>query len=160
MTHHVSTPAQRHTQQLQHLRAALRAAGLHGTRAGMRPLQQRPSRQVAVGSETEALSSRQRVVAGSPQAAHRQVRAAVSTLDCSQQAPRRSPGSGSVGAMSRLSEALREQRGGGCARLSERAAPRRPGPARPQLLRRFGGQDFCNWVRLRLLEIGKCMGGY
>ena len=85
----VSTPAQRHTQQLQHLRAALRAAGLHGTRAGMWPLQQRPSRQVAVGSETEALSSRQRAVAGSPQAAHRQVRAAVSTLDCSQQAPRR-----------------------------------------------------------------------
>ena len=108
-----------------------------------------------MGSETEALSSRQRAVAGSPQAAHRQVRAAVSTLDCSQQAPRRSPGSGSVGAMSRLSEALREQRGGGCARLSERAAAaRRAG----QLLRRFGGQDF--YVRLRVCLRSKCMGGH
>ena len=54
------------------------------------------------------------VVAGSPQAAHRQVRAAVSTQDCSQQAPRRFSGSGSARAMSREGWALREQRGGAC----------------------------------------------
>jgi hypothetical protein len=49
-------------------------------------------------------------VAGSPQAAHRQVRAAVSDPDCSWPAPGRPSGSGSAGAMSRVGGALREQR--------------------------------------------------
>ena len=81
----------------------------------MRPLQQRPSRQAAVGSETEVSAGRpqqsQQRCGGRQPAAHG-IRAAVSTPDCSQQAPRRPSGLGSVEAMSSLSGALREQRGG------------------------------------------------
>ena len=49
---------------------------------------------------------------------------AVSDPDCSRPAPGRPSGSGSAGAMSRVSRALREQRGGGCVRLDERRASR------------------------------------
>eukprot|EP01046_Picozoa_sp_COSAG06_P031001 COSAG06_NODE_2985_length_5985_cov_81.901121_3_plen_205_part_00 len=47
-------------------------------------------------------------------------RVVVSDPDCSLPAPRRPSGSGSAGAMSRVSGALREQRGGGRVRLGER----------------------------------------
>eukprot|EP01046_Picozoa_sp_COSAG06_P024444 COSAG06_NODE_1992_length_7894_cov_7.031174_9_plen_69_part_00 len=62
--------------------------------------------------------------AGSPQAARWQVWVAVSDPDCSRPALRRPSGSGLAGAMSRVGEALREQRGGGCVRLDERHASR------------------------------------
>ena len=98
------------------IRRVLRGhAGLNGARAGMWLLQQDPStygHQKCTANRAPAAGSA--VAAGSPQAAHRQVRPAVSTLDCSQQAPRRFSRSGSARAMSREGEPLREQRGGGC----------------------------------------------
>ena len=90
----------------------------------MRSLQQAPSRQAARCSAAEAPAAGSPGPAGSPQAARRHVRAAVSDLDCSLPAPRRPSGSGSAGAMSRVGGALREQRGGGCVRLDERRASR------------------------------------
>ena len=83
----------------------------------MHPLQQGPSRQ---GWQTEL----QQHAALQRQAARWQVRAAVSDPNCSRPAPGRPSGSGSAGAMSRVSRALREQRGGGCVRLDERRASR------------------------------------
>jgi hypothetical protein len=90
----------------------------------VRSLQQAPSRQAARCSAAEAPAAGSPGPAGSPQAARRHVRAAVSDLDCSLPAPRRPSGSGSAGAMSRVGGALREQRGGGCVRLGERCASR------------------------------------
>ena len=83
----------------------------------------------AAGPEQTGLADRapaagSAAVAGSPQAARWHVRAAVSDPDCSWPAPGRPSGSGSAGAMSRVGGALREQRGGGCARLGERCASR------------------------------------
>ena len=74
------------------------------------------------GLADRAPAARSAAVAGSPQAARWQVRAAVSDPNCSRPAPGRPSGSGSAGAMSRVSRALREQRGGGCVRLDERRA--------------------------------------
>ena len=76
------------------------------------------------GLADRAPAARSAAVAGSPQAARWQVRAAVSDPNCSRPAPGRPSGSGSAGAMSRVSRALREQRGGGCVRLDERHASR------------------------------------
>jgi hypothetical protein len=90
----------------------------------VRSLQQAPSRQAARCSAAEALAAGSPGPAGSPQAARRHVRAAVSDPDCSLPAPRRPTGSGSAGAMSRVGGALREQPGGGCVRLGERCASR------------------------------------
>ena len=83
----------------------------------------------AAGPEQTGLADRapaagSAAAAGSPQAARWQVRAAVSDPDCSWPAPGRPSGSGAAGAMSRVGEALREQRGGGCVRLDERRASR------------------------------------
>ena len=74
------------------------------------------------GLAGRAPAARSAAAAGSPQAARWQVRAAVSDPNCSRPAPGRPSGSGSAGAMSRVSRALREQRGGGCVRLDERRA--------------------------------------
>ena len=76
------------------------------------------------GLADRAPAARSAAAAGSPQAARWQVRAAVSDPNCSRPAPGRPSGSGSAGAMSRVSRALREQRGGGCVRLDERRASR------------------------------------
>eukprot|EP01046_Picozoa_sp_COSAG06_P009139 COSAG06_NODE_473_length_15308_cov_162.912952_2_plen_212_part_00 len=62
------------------------------------------------GLADRAPAARSAVAAGSPQAARWQVRAAVSDPNCSRPAPGRPSGSGSAGAMSRVSRALREQR--------------------------------------------------
>jgi hypothetical protein len=83
----------------------------------------------AAGPEQTGLADRapaagSAAAAGSPQAARWQVRVAVSDPNCSRPAPGRPSGSGSAGAMSRVSRALREQRGGGCVRLDERHASR------------------------------------
>ena len=121
-TKHVSAPAQCHTRHLQHPLTPPRAAGLNRVRTRVRSLQQAPSRQAARCSAAEAPAAGSPGPAGSPQAARTHVRAAVSDLDCSLPAPRRPSGSGSAGAMSRVGGALREQRGGGCARLGERCA--------------------------------------
>ena len=123
-TKHVSAPAQCHTRHLQHPLTPPRAAGLNRVRTRVRSLQQAPSRQAARCSAAEAPAAGSPGPAGSPQAARRHVRAAVSDLDCSLPAPRRPSGSGSAGAMSRVGGALREQRGGGCVRLDERRASR------------------------------------
>ena len=66
------------------------------------------------GLADRAPAARSAAAAGSPQAARWQVRAAVSDPNCSRPAPGRPSGSGSAGTMSRVSRALREQRGGGC----------------------------------------------
>ena len=87
----------------------------------MRSLQQAPSRQAARCSAAEAPAAGSPGPAGSPQAARRHVRAAVSDLDCSLPAPRRPSGSGSAGAMSRVGGALREQRGDRRLREARRA---------------------------------------
>ena len=76
------------------------------------------------GLADRAPAARSAAAAGSPQAARWQVHAAVSDPNCSRPAPGRPSGSGSAGAMSRVSRALREQRGGGCVRLDERRASR------------------------------------
>ena len=76
------------------------------------------------GLADRAPAARSAAAAGSPLAARWQVRAAVSDPDCSWPAPGRPSGSGAAGAMSRVGEALREQRGGGCVRLDERRASR------------------------------------
>ena len=76
------------------------------------------------GLADRAPAARSAAAAGSPQAARWQVRAAVSDPNCSRPAPGRPSGSGSAGAMSRVSRALREQRDGGCVRLDERRASR------------------------------------
>ena len=83
----------------------------------------------AAGPEQTGLADRapaagSAAAAGSPQAARWQVQAAVSDPDCSRPAPGRPSESGSAGAISRVSRALREQRGGGCVRLDERRASR------------------------------------
>ena len=62
------------------------------------------------GLADRAPAARSAAAAGSPQAARWQVRAAVSDPNCSRPAPGRPSGSGSAGAMSRVSRALREQR--------------------------------------------------
>ena len=155
MTHHVPTPTQRHKQQLQHLRAAPRAVGLNGTRAAMRPLQQRPSRQAAVGSETEVSAGRPQQRCGGRQPAAHGIRAAVSTPDYSQQAPRRPSGLGSVEAMSSLSGALREQRGGVREAAHDQSQARRPAACAAAQLRRFRWSGR-TWVRL---ETSRVMGG-
>ena len=74
------------------------------------------------GLADRAPAARSAAAAGSPLAARWQVQAAVSDPNCSRLAPGRPSGSGSAGAMSRVSRALREQRGGGCVRLDERRA--------------------------------------
>ena len=76
------------------------------------------------GLAGRAPAARSAAAAGSQQAARWQVRAAVSDPNCSRPAPGRPSGSGSAGAMSRVSRALREQRGGGSVRLDERRASR------------------------------------
>ena len=106
-TKYVSAPAQCHARHPQHHQTPPRAAGLTRARTGMHPLQQGPSRQ---GWQTELQQHAALQAAGSPQAARWQVRAAVSDPNCSRPAPGRPSGSGSAGAMSRVSRALREQR--------------------------------------------------
>jgi hypothetical protein len=112
-TKHVFAPAQCHTRHLQHPLTPPRAAGLNRVRTRVRSLQQAPSRQAARCSAAEAPAAGSPGPAGSPQAARRHVRAAVSDLDCSLPAPRRPSGSGSAGAMSRVGGALPAVRASG-----------------------------------------------
>ena len=120
-TKNVSAPAQCHTRHPQHPRTPPKSCWTDQGPNRDAPAAAGPEQ---TGLADRAPAARSAAAAGSPQAARWQVRAAVSDPNCSRPAPGRPSGSGSAGAMSRVSRALREQRGGGCVRLDERRASR------------------------------------